>query len=125
MISAVKLYERLNINGKLHSPMPATSNLEGEYRGELLVDFTLLKLIRTYREAEIKGDIHEIYDTKNWVVLSEISKYTHEDDEEAKETLEYGILKCYAMGYIDLDFFDVRHFKLTEKCMNLELYRLP
>lgn len=123
-VSAVEIYKQTDTDGDLYTLMAVTSNLDGEYKGEALNDFTLGLLIRTYFDTETTGNLENIYDTDGWARIRGVFKFMREDDVDGHETTEYAILKCSENGYIKVDYYDgVRYFQLTEKCMNLELYK--
>lgn len=123
-VSAVEIYKQTGTDANLYTLMAVTSNLDGAYRGDALIDFTLGLLISVYHDAEINGSLESVYDIKGWARIRDVYKFMREDDVDGQETTEYAILKCSENGYIKVEYYDgVRYFQLTEKCMNLELYK--
>lgn len=123
-VSAVEIYKKTNTNGDLYTLMPVTSNVDGDYHGETLVNFNLGMLISVYRDAEEEGNLESIYNTHGWARIKDVYRYMSEDDESGREMCEYSILLSSEKGYIKVNYYDgVRYFRLTEKCMDVELYK--
>lgn len=123
-VSVVKLYEETETNGDQYTLMPVTSNLDGDYYGEGIVNYVLGIMIRSYYQKEKENKLESLHD-KLWVRVKELEQFVSQKNlEEERETLEYGILECRVRGYIDVDIYDgIRYFNLTEKCLNLDLYK--
>ncbi|MFE4030131.1 hypothetical protein ACFX4N_28740 [Priestia sp. YIM B13551] len=122
--SAVKLYEETETNGDQYTLMPVTSNLDGEYYGEAIVNYALGLMLRLYYQKEKENELESLHDQK-WVRVRDLEQFMSEKYiEDERETMEYGILECRVRGYINVDIYDsIRYFNLTEKCMNLDLYK--
>lgn len=124
MVSAVEIYKQTETDADMYTLMTVTSNLDGKYKGEALIDFTLGLLIRVYYDTEVNGTLKNVYDTSGWARIRDVYKFSSDEDIDGRETMEYAILKCSENGYIKVDYFDgVRYFKLSEKCLNLDLYK--
>lgn len=123
-VSAVEIYKQTETDAESYTLMTVTSNLDGAYNGEALINFTLGMLIRVYYDTETEGRLESVYDIEAWARIRDVYKFMRENDVDEQETIEYSILKCSENGYIKVDYYDnVRYFQLTEKCMNLELYK--
>ncbi|MGE7662999.1 hypothetical protein ACQKL6_15045 [Peribacillus sp. NPDC097197] len=121
IVSAVDLYNITGTNADSYTLLPVTSNLDGEYKGETIVNIILGLLLKVYFDTESKGKLETIYNTNNWARIRNVFKSIREDD---AELVEYSILLCSEKDYIKVDFYDgSRYFLLTEKCMNLDLYK--
>lgn len=124
MVSAVEIYKQTETDADMYTLMTVTSNLDGKYKGEALIDFTLGLLIRVYYDNEVNGTLENVYDTSGWARIRDVYKFSSDEDIDGRETMEYAILKCSENGYIKVDYFDgIRYFKLSEKCLNLDLYK--
>ena len=89
--SAVKLYEETETNGDQYTLMPVTSNLDGEYYGEAIVNYTLGLMIRSYYQREKENQLESLHD-KKWVRVKELEQFINPKSlEEERETLEYGL----------------------------------
>lgn len=123
-VSAVEIYSQTETDAEKNVLIPSTSNLEGEYPGSALVDFSLALLLNTYRKFESADEMNTIYGTDGWVSVKEVYTHMKPGDVGGTEMLEYSILKCFEYEYIEVEYYDeVRYYKLKEKCLNLELYK--
>lgn len=122
-VSAVEIYKQTGTDANQFTLMPCTSNFDGKFEGEGIVNLILGLLMRVYHGEETKCNLKTLDDSEGWARIREVFQFMREGDVEEKEYTEYGILMCSNMGYITLNFYNgVRYFRLTKKCMNLELY---
>lgn len=125
-VSIVKVYKLTNTTSDFML-MPVTSNLDGNYYGEGMVNMILAFLLGIYYQAEsnqqlisIKGDI----DNNGWAPVLSVYKQLNRQENDALDSTEYSIHHAKEKGYIDVTLLDgASYFKPTEKCMNLELYK--
>jgi hypothetical protein len=107
--------------------MPVTSNLDGTYYGEGMVNLILGFLLDTYYQAEsnqqllfVKGDVN----SDGWAPVLGAYKQLNREKNDALDATEYSIRQSKEKGYIELTIWvGVSYFKPTEKCMDLELYK--
>jgi hypothetical protein len=125
-VSMAEIYKKTNTSSEFML-MPVTSNLDGKYYGEAMVNMVLAFLLSVYNEAETKEQLESVRDDehdKGWVPVMNVYEYVDRDKDEDMESTEYSILKSHEKGYIEVTIWDnVRYFKPTEKCLNLELYK--
>lgn len=129
-VSIVELYERTGTDPSANVLMPVTSNVDGVYSGEGVINMCLAMLLNTYRQAEADNQLHQIdEDTdvekdKNWAKVLDVQEYINKERKEDVEQMEYAVLMSFQKGYIEMELWDgIRYFKPTEKCLNLDLYR--
>lgn len=127
--SAIIIYKKMETDETKYTPMPHTSNLEGKYPGEGIVNYILGLMIHIYYQKEMTNELETIDSivsndkNRKWVLVKELYPLTPSED--GRETLEYGILRSYGFGYINVTSWDgERYFNLTDKCENMDLYKI-
>lgn len=123
-VSAVEIYKQTGTNPESHHLFPVTSNLEGPYLADFMVDLALAFFINTYLQAENSEGMNVVYESDHWVKVKDVYQYVNPKDVAGPEMIEFGLLKCSEYGYLEVTYYDdVRYFKLREKCLDLELYK--
>lgn len=129
VVSMIELYEKTGVNPEIATLMPVTSNLEGFYSAEGVVNMGLMMLLAGYYRAEKDGTLNKIKEDSNapederWAKVSQAYVFMDADKEEDREYIEYGLHQGNIKGYVEVEFWEgFRYYKPTEKCMNLELY---
>lgn len=124
-VSIVNIYKQTNTPSDFML-MPVTSNLDGTYYGEGMVNLMLGLLLDVYYQAEsnqqllfVMGDVN----SNGWVPVLSVYNQLNRQKNDALDATEHSIHQSKEKGYIELTFWeDAFYFKPTEKCMDLELY---
>ncbi|MEX3624180.1 hypothetical protein [Viridibacillus arvi] len=124
MVSVIEFHKKIDVDREKGSLIPRTEKVDGEYPGCEMVNLILMLLINTYGDAEKNNQLHSIEDTDGWVILNNIfEKYNNFKKKKDTQLIEYNVLKCLELGYIEITIEDIRYFKITEKCLNITLYK--